>query len=93
MSVAKPHAIPDASWWGRHHRALSDDQRQDSVLAATHVDHQLFVYPGLDYLAMRTSPAMFQRVRDWYHAHGLFQSGQTNTREACAIRSPMVDRA
>jgi len=52
--------------------ALSYDQRQDSVLAATNVDHQLFVYPGLDHLAVRTSPAMFQRVHDWYHTHGPF---------------------
>ena len=51
---------------------LSYDKRQDSVLSTTGVDHQLFVYPGLDHLAVRTSPQMFQRVHDWYHAHGLF---------------------
>lgn len=52
--------------------ALSYDQRQDSVLTATGVDHQLFVYQGLDHLAVRTSPLMFQRVHDWYHEHGMF---------------------
>jgi dienelactone hydrolase len=52
--------------------ALSYDQRQDSVLTATGVEHQLFVYPGLDHLAVRTSPIMFQRIHDWYRAHGLF---------------------
>lgn len=52
--------------------ALSYDQRQDSLLAALGVDHQLYVYPGLDHLAVRTSPVMFQRVHDWYHAHGMF---------------------
>ena len=52
--------------------ALSYDQRFDSLLTATNVDHQLFVYPGLDHLAVRTSPLMFQRVHDWYAAHGMF---------------------
>jgi len=51
---------------------LSYDQRQDSLFTALGVDHQLFVYPGLDHLAVRTSPQMFQRVHDWYHAHGMF---------------------
>lgn len=52
--------------------ALSYDQRQDSVLATTGDDHQLFVYAGLDHLAVRSSPTMLQRVHEWYHAHGMF---------------------
>jgi predicted esterase len=51
---------------------LSYDQRQDSLFTALGVDHQLVVYSGLDHLAVRTSPQMFQRVHDWYHAHGMF---------------------
>jgi hypothetical protein len=51
---------------------LSYDQRQDSLFTALGVDHELFVYPGLDHLAVRASPLMFQRVHDWYHAHGMF---------------------
>jgi len=51
---------------------LSYDQRQDSLLTALGAEHQLFVYPGLDHLAVRTSPQMFQRVHDWYAAHGVF---------------------
>lgn len=51
---------------------LSYDQRLDSVLTATNVDHQLFIYPGLDHLAVRTSPLMLQRVHDFYAAHGMF---------------------
>jgi dienelactone hydrolase len=51
---------------------LSYDQRQDSLFTALGVDHELFIYPGLDHLTVRTSPQMFQRVHDWYHAHGMF---------------------
>lgn len=51
---------------------LSYDQRQDSLLTSLNVDHQLVVYPGLDHLAVRTSPVMLAHVHDWYHAHGIF---------------------
>lgn len=73
-----PEALTIRTPYQMHHGdadstvALSYDQRQDSVLTATGDDHQLFVYQGLDHLAVRTSPLMFQRVHDWYHAHGMF---------------------
>jgi dienelactone hydrolase len=51
---------------------LSYDQRLDSLLTAIGTGDQLFVYAGLDHLAVRTSPLMFQRVHDWYAAHGMF---------------------
>jgi dienelactone hydrolase len=71
-------ALPLRTPYQMHHGgadstvALSYDQRQDSLLAALVVDHELFVYPGLDHLAVRTSPLMMQRVHDWYHSHGMF---------------------
>lgn len=51
---------------------LSYDQRFDSLLASLGVEHQLFVYPGEDHLAVRTDPDMFTRVHAWYAAHGMF---------------------
>jgi dienelactone hydrolase len=51
---------------------LSYDQRFDSLLTATGIAHQLFVYPGEDHLEVRTDPAMFARVQAWYAAHGMF---------------------
>jgi dienelactone hydrolase len=51
---------------------LSYDQRLDSLLTATNVEHQLFVYSGEGHLDVRTDPNMFARVRTWYTAHGMF---------------------
>lgn len=51
---------------------LSYDQRFDSLLTATGVDHQLYVYPGEDHLQVRLDPTMLARVRAWYAAHGMF---------------------
>lgn len=51
---------------------LSYDQRFDSLLTATGVEHVLWVYAGEDHLAVRTDPTMLARVHDWYAAHGLF---------------------
>jgi dienelactone hydrolase len=51
---------------------LSYDQRFDSLLTATGVEHALFIYAGEDHLAVRTDPTMLARVRDWYAAHGMF---------------------
>lgn len=51
---------------------LSYDQRFDSLLTVTGVDHQLYVYPGEDHLQVRTDPAMLARVQAWYAAHGMF---------------------
>ena len=51
---------------------LSYDQRFDSLLTAAGVDHQFFVYPGEDHLAVRTDATMFARVHAWYTAHGMF---------------------
>ena len=51
---------------------LSYDQRFDSLLTASGVEHQLYVYPGEDHLQVRTDASMFARVHDWYAAHGMF---------------------
>lgn len=51
---------------------LSYDQRLDSILTATNVDHQLVVYPGADHLAVRASAATLSLIHDWYAAHGMF---------------------
>jgi dienelactone hydrolase len=52
--------------------SLTFDQRLDSLLTATAVEHVLYVYPGLGHNDVRSLPLMLQRVHDWYHAHGLF---------------------
>lgn len=51
---------------------LSYDLRFDSLLTATSVEHQLYVYSGEDHLQVRTDPTMLGRVHDWYAAHGMF---------------------
>jgi dienelactone hydrolase len=51
---------------------LSYDQRLDSVLTATGVDHQLIVYSGAGHLDVRSSPATLSAIHDWYAAHGMF---------------------
>ena len=51
---------------------LSYDQRFDSLLTATGIEHQLYVYPGEDHLQVRLDPKMLERVRAWYSAHGMF---------------------
>ncbi|HKW46571.1 MAG TPA: dienelactone hydrolase family protein [Gemmatimonadaceae bacterium] len=51
---------------------LSYDQRFDSLLTATGVEHQLYTYPGEDHLQVRTDQTMFARVHAWYTAHGMF---------------------
>lgn len=51
---------------------LSYDQRFDSLLTATGVEHVLYVYPGEDHLQVRTDTAMLARVHAWYAAHGMF---------------------
>lgn len=51
---------------------LSYDQRFDSLLTATDVEHQLYLYPGEDHLQVRTDPTMLARVQAWYAAHGMF---------------------
>jgi dienelactone hydrolase len=52
--------------------SLSYDQRLDSLLKATGVEHELFIYPGEDHLQVRLDPNMLTRVHDWYGAHGMF---------------------
>jgi dienelactone hydrolase len=54
---------------------LSYDVRFDSLLTATGVEHELFVYPGEDHLQVRADPVMLERVRTWYQAHGMFSAG------------------
>jgi dienelactone hydrolase len=51
---------------------LSYDQRLDSLLTATGVEHALYTYPNEDHLAVRLDPTMLDRVHDWYMAHGMF---------------------
>lgn len=51
---------------------LSYEQRLDSILASVGDAHELYIYPGADHLATRTSPTMFTHVHDWYAAHGMF---------------------
>lgn len=51
---------------------LSYDQRFDSLLTTTTVEHQLFIYSGEDHLQVRLDPAMLDRVHTWYAAHGMF---------------------
>lgn len=51
---------------------LSYDQRFDSLLTTTGVEHQLYVYPGEDHLQVRLDPNMLDRVHAWYAAHGMF---------------------
>jgi len=51
---------------------LAYEQRFDSILTSTGDEHQLFIYPGADHLAVRASPTMLGRVHDWYAAHGMF---------------------
>jgi dienelactone hydrolase len=53
---------------------LSYDQRFDSLLGANGVDHQFYVYPGADHLAVRASPVVLQRIHEWYAAHGMFSA-------------------
>ena len=51
---------------------LNYDQRFDSLLTAKSVEHELYTYPGEDHLQVRLDPTMFERVRSWYSAHGMF---------------------
>jgi dienelactone hydrolase len=51
---------------------LSYDQRLDSVLTSTNVEHQLIVYPGAGHLDVRSSPATLAAMHDWYTRHGMF---------------------
>lgn len=51
---------------------LSYDQRLDSVLTSTNVEHQLIVYPGAGHLDVRSSPATLAAIHDWYSQHGMF---------------------
>jgi hypothetical protein len=51
---------------------LSYDVRLDSLLAATGVEHQLYVYAGEDHLQVRTDTTALGRIRAWYAAHGMF---------------------
>lgn len=51
---------------------LSYDQRFDSLLTATAVEHELFIYMGEDHLQVRLDPEMLDRVHTWYAAHGMF---------------------
>ena len=61
-----------------HHGALdttvplSYDQRFDSLLTATSIEHELYTYPGEDHLQVRLDPTMLDRVHSWYAAHGMF---------------------
>lgn len=55
---------------------LSYDQRFDSILTATNVPHELYIYPGAGHLDVRTSPDMFDRVHAWYASHGMFTATQ-----------------
>jgi dienelactone hydrolase len=49
---------------------LSWDERLASLLTEHGVANRLYVYPG-GHLAPRSNPLMFERVREWYAAHGV----------------------
>jgi dienelactone hydrolase len=51
--------------------ALSYDQRLDSVLTSTQVDHQLVIYPGAGHLDVRSSAQTLSLIHDWYVTHRL----------------------
>jgi len=53
---------------------LVDDQRLGDLLQAKGTVHQLLVYAGYGHNVIPSDPTMYQRVRDWYTAHGLFNS-------------------
>ena len=51
---------------------LSFDERLSEVLAAEHVPHELFTYPGRGHLEVRSDSLVMGRIRAWYAAHGMF---------------------
>jgi dienelactone hydrolase len=51
---------------------LSQDETLDEILTASSIEHELHVYPGYDHMEITFDETMFQRVHDWYEAHGLF---------------------
>jgi dienelactone hydrolase len=51
---------------------LALDQRLASILSARGVTNQLVVYPGLAHNDVSSNPAVLERLRAWYTAHGLF---------------------
>ncbi|HKQ78853.1 MAG TPA: prolyl oligopeptidase family serine peptidase [Blastocatellia bacterium] len=53
---------------------LEDDQSLDALLQTKGTAHQLRVYAGYGHNAIPFDPTMYQRVRDWYTAHGLFDT-------------------
>jgi uncharacterized protein (TIGR03437 family) len=53
---------------------LEDDQRLDALLQAKGTAHELRVYAGYGHNGIPFDPTMYQRVRSWYTAHGLFNS-------------------
>jgi predicted esterase len=44
----------------------------ESILAANGVPHELRVYPGYAHEPMALDAVMFEHVRAWYQAHGVF---------------------
>lgn len=52
--------------------ALSMDQRLAGVLLAQGVVHELHVYPGADHDDVSQNATVFDRIRAWYTARGLF---------------------
>ncbi|HEX4683275.1 MAG TPA: hypothetical protein VH277_11215 [Gemmatimonadaceae bacterium] len=67
---------------------LSYDQRFDSPLTSTAVEHQLFVYAGETHLDVRTDPVVLAHVHDWYAAHGMFAPWSARDRAEVRTSSP-----
>jgi dienelactone hydrolase len=51
--------------------SLALDQALDRILTSNGVPHELRVYPGFTHEQMALDPAMLERVRAWYVAHGV----------------------
>lgn len=64
---------------------LSSDQRLDSLLQTTGVEHELKVYAGYRHPDMAQDSLMLERVKKWYTDHGLFDNG-TSARN-CSLQA------
>ena len=56
---------------------LATEQRLDSILQTRGIVHQLYVYPGYGHNDVKLDTTMFNRVRAWYTAYGLFDTLST----------------
>jgi dienelactone hydrolase len=52
------------------------DQALAAILSANGVTHELVVYAGYDHQEIASDAGMLNRVREWYRAHGIFQTVQ-----------------